>query len=58
MGVLRSRIRLRGTDKATLKRDNASERLVEAIEGLEEKIKVFTLQMVDRVWGGSRAKHD
>jgi DNA topoisomerase I len=60
--VLRSRLRAiddefarlekeRGTGKATLKRDRAPEKLVEAIDRLEDKIKAFKLQMVDREAG-------
>lgn len=60
--VLRSRLRAiddefarlekeRGTSKATLKRDRAPEKLVEAIDRLEDKIKTFKLQMVDREAG-------
>lgn len=60
--VLRSRLRAiedefarlkkeRGTGKATLKRDRPTEKLVEAIDRLEEKIKAFKLQMVDREAG-------
>ena len=60
--VLRSRLRAvedefarlekeRGTGKATLKRDKAPEKLVEAIDKLEDKIKTFKLQMVDREAG-------
>ena len=60
--VLRSRLRAiddefarlekeRGTGKATLKRDKAPEKLVEAIDRLEDKIKTFKLQMVDREAG-------
>ena len=41
----------RGTGKATLKRDKAPEKLVEAIDRLEDKIKAFKLQMVDREAG-------
>ena len=41
----------RGTNKAALKRDKPSEKLVEAIDRLEEKIKAFKLQMVDREAG-------
>ncbi|KAI0267121.1 hypothetical protein BC834DRAFT_872641 [Gloeopeniophorella convolvens] len=60
--VLRTRVRAvddefarlakeRGTGKAALKRDKAPEKLVEAIDKLEEKIKAFKLQMVDREAG-------
>ncbi|KAH9991825.1 hypothetical protein BJV77DRAFT_1006047 [Russula vinacea] len=60
--VLRSRLRAiedefarlekeRGTGKATLKRDKAPEKLVEAIDKLDDKIKTFKLQMVDREAG-------
>jgi DNA topoisomerase-1 len=60
--VLRSRLRAiddefarlekeRGTGKATLKRDRAPEKLVEGIDKLEDKIKTFKLQMVDREAG-------
>jgi DNA topoisomerase I len=60
--VLRSRLRAiddefarlekeRGTSKATLKRDRPSEKLVEGIDKLEDKIKAFKLQMVDREAG-------
>ncbi|KAF8494582.1 hypothetical protein F5888DRAFT_1715058 [Russula emetica] len=38
----------RARDKATLTRCKASEKLVEAIDRLEEKIEVFKLQMIDR----------
>jgi DNA topoisomerase-1 len=41
----------RGTGKATLKRDKPTEKLAEAIDKLEEKIKTFKLQMVDREAG-------
>ena len=41
----------RGTGKATLKRDRPPEKLVEAIDKLEDKIKAFKLQMVDREAG-------
>jgi DNA topoisomerase-1 len=41
----------RGTGKATLKRDRPAEKLVEAIDKLEDKIKAFKLQMVDREAG-------
>jgi DNA topoisomerase I len=41
----------RGTRKATLKRDRAPEKLVETIDRLEDKIKTFKLQMVDREAG-------
>jgi C-terminal topoisomerase domain len=37
--------------KATLKRDKPPEKLVEATDRLEEKIKTFKLQMVDREAG-------
>lgn len=60
--VLRSRLRAiddeferlekeRGTGKATLKRDRAPEKLAEGIDRLEDKIKAFKLQMVDREAG-------
>ncbi|KAI9437647.1 DNA topoisomerase I [Lactarius indigo] len=60
--VLRSRLRAveddfarlekeRGTGKAALKRDRPVEKLTEAIDKLEEKIKAFKLQMVDREAG-------
>jgi DNA topoisomerase-1 len=60
--VLRSRLRAvedefarlekeRGTGKAALKRDKSAEKLVDAIDKLEEKIKTFKLQMVDREAG-------
>lgn len=60
--VLRSRLRVieddfarlekeRGTRKAALKRDRPTEKLVEGIDKLEEKIKAFKLQMVDREAG-------
>ena len=60
--VLRSRLRAvedeftrlekeRGMGKATIKRDKAPEKLVEEIDVLEEKIKAFKLQMVDREAG-------
>jgi DNA topoisomerase-1 len=60
--VLRSRLRAidddfarlekeRGTGKATLKRERAPEKLVESIDRLEDKIKTFKLQMVDREAG-------
>jgi hypothetical protein len=35
-------------DKATLTRGKASEKLIEAIDRLEEKIKAFKMQMDDR----------
>jgi len=35
-------------DKVTLTRGKASEKLVEAIDRLEDKIQAFKLQMVDR----------
>jgi len=38
----------RGTGKATLKRDKPPEKLVKAIDRLEERIKAFKLRMVDR----------
>ncbi len=38
----------RARDKATLTRGKASEKLADAIDMLEEKIKAFKLQMVDR----------
>jgi DNA topoisomerase-1 len=41
----------RGTDKATFKRDRPPEKLAEAIDRLDEKIKAFKLQMVDREAG-------
>ena len=41
----------RGTGNATLKRDKPPEKLVEAIDGLEERIKAFKLQMVDQEAG-------
>jgi len=41
----------RGTGKATLKRDRATEKLIDAIDKLEDKIKTFKLQMVDREAG-------
>lgn len=41
----------RGTGKATLKRDKPAEKLVETIDKLEDKIKAFKLQMVDREAG-------
>ncbi len=61
-GALRSRLRTvedeygrlkkeRGTGKAALKRDRPAEKLVEAIDKLDEKIKAFRLQMVDREAG-------
>jgi DNA topoisomerase I len=60
--VLRARLRViedefkrlekeRGTGKATLKRDKTPEKLVEAIDKLDDKIKTFKLQMVDREAG-------
>jgi DNA topoisomerase I len=60
--VLRSRLRAiedefarlekeRGTGKAALKRDKPPEKLIEAIDRLDEKIKAFKLQMVDREAG-------
>ena len=60
--VLRSRLRAiedefarlekeRGTGKAALKRDRPPEKLIEAIDRLDEKIKAFKLQMVDREAG-------
>jgi DNA topoisomerase I len=41
----------RGTGKAALKRDRSAEKLIEAIDKLEDKIKTFKLQMVDREAG-------
>jgi len=41
----------RGMGKATPKRDKPSEKLVEAIDRLEENIKAFKFQMVDREAG-------
>jgi DNA topoisomerase-1 len=42
----------RGTgSRATLKQDKVPEKLVEEIDMLEEKIKAFKLQMVDREAG-------
>jgi DNA topoisomerase-1 len=41
----------RGTGKAALKRDRPPEKLIEAIEKLEDRIKTFKLQMVDREAG-------
>ncbi|KAI0301022.1 hypothetical protein B0F90DRAFT_1844311 [Multifurca ochricompacta] len=41
----------RGTSKAALKRDKPPERLIESIDRLDEKIKAFKLQMVDREAG-------
>jgi DNA topoisomerase-1 len=38
----------RARDKATLTRGKASEKLIEAIDRLEEKIKAFKMQMDDR----------
>ena len=38
----------RGTGKATLKRERPTEKIEEAIEKLDEKIKTFKLQMDDR----------
>ena len=60
--VLRSRLRAvdddfarlekeRGTRKAALKRDRPAEKLIESIDKLEDKIKAFQLQMVDREAG-------
>jgi DNA topoisomerase-1 len=60
--VLRSRLRAvedefarldkeRGTGKAALKRDKPAEKLIEGIDKLEEKIKAFKLQIVDREAG-------
>jgi DNA topoisomerase-1 len=39
----------RGTGGAMLRRDKPSEKLVGAIDRLEEKIRALKLQMVDRV---------
>lgn len=47
-GCVRSRIRFPARDKATLTCGKASEKLVEAINRLEEKIGAFESQMVDR----------
>lgn len=44
-------VKERGTGKATLKRDKAPEKLVEAIDKLDDRIKTFKLQMVDREAG-------
>jgi DNA topoisomerase I len=41
----------RGTGKATLKRERPAEKLEEAIGNLDDKIKTFKLQMVDREAG-------
>lgn len=41
----------RGTGKATLKRPKLPEKIEEAIAKLDEKIKTFKLQMVDREEG-------
>ncbi|PCH36078.1 hypothetical protein WOLCODRAFT_140214 [Wolfiporia cocos MD-104 SS10] len=41
----------RGTGKATLKRDRPTEKIEEAIEKLDEKIKTYKLQMEDREAG-------
>ncbi|KAH9972457.1 hypothetical protein BGW80DRAFT_1314640 [Lactifluus volemus] len=41
----------RGTSKAALKRDKPPEKLIEGIDRLDEKIKTFKLQMVDREAG-------
>jgi DNA topoisomerase-1 len=41
----------RGTRKAALKRDKPAEKLIESIDKLEDKIKAFRLQMVDREAG-------
>jgi DNA topoisomerase I len=41
----------RGTNKAVLKRDKPPEKLIEGIDRLDEKIKTFKLQMVDREAG-------
>ena len=60
--VLRARLRAvdeefarlekeRGTGKAALKRDRPAEKLIESIDKLEDKIKAFRLQMVDREAG-------
>jgi DNA topoisomerase-1 len=60
--LLRSRLRAvedefarlekeRGTRKAALKRDKPAEKLIESIDKLEDKIKAFRLQMVDREAG-------
>ncbi|TEB37652.1 topoisomerase I [Coprinellus micaceus] len=38
----------RGTKKATLKKERASDKLEETIDKLEDKIKAFKLQMIDR----------
>jgi DNA topoisomerase I len=44
-------VKERGSGKATLKREKAPEKLVEAIDKLDDKIKAFKLQMVDREAG-------
>ena len=41
----------RGTKKATLKRARPAEKLEEAVVKLDEKIKTFKLQMIDREEG-------
>ena len=41
-------VKERGTKKATLKRDRSVEKIEEAIEKLDDKIKTFKLQIVDR----------
>lgn len=41
----------RGTGKAKLKRDRAPEKIEEAVQKLDEKIKTFKLQMDDREAG-------
>jgi hypothetical protein len=47
----------RARDKATLTRGKASEKLVEAVDRLEEKIKAFHIAD-DRSGSGERAEHD
>jgi len=41
----------RSTEKAAIKRNEASEKLVEAIDRPEEKMRAFNSQMVDRGQG-------
>ncbi|KAF8265535.1 hypothetical protein EI94DRAFT_1779278 [Lactarius quietus] len=49
--VLRSRLRAVEDEQAALKRDKPAEKLIEGIDKLEEKIKAFKLQIVDREAG-------
>ena len=44
-------VKERGTGKAELKREKPAEKIEEAIEKLDDKIKAFRLQMEDREAG-------